>query len=122
MSKRKRYRKLRNAQIKDNIKAFAANRRQKSDERKDQARKDELLKARFLYETFKKELCSEGARADIVFQKIEAFKKLLKETVKDPYTRRTILAEVNMAEIKFLAVYGRSGRTPPQPPGNPSAN
>lgn len=120
--RKRRYRKLRDKQIKNNLAAMSQRRRAKADELKDRKRKAELVEARMLYERFKAELCSQGATADIIYQKIEAFKKRLKETVKDDHIRRTILAEVNYAEVKFLAVYGKSGRTPPQPPVNPSAN
>lgn len=126
MSKRKRYRKVRDQAVKDNLREMMARRRAKAKEEREQAVRDELMKGRMLYEAFKDEMCKEGAYAPDIIQRFEAFKKMLKRKIKNKDVLRAMLAEASYAEIKFVSVYGpRGNKAPsrlPEPPVEPGRN
>lgn len=110
MSKRKRYRRLRNEAVKNNLREFSKHRREKHEEREASDAKEQLGRARLMYETFKSELTSEARTAPQVIADFEAFKDVIKKIVKHEHTRRVILDEINFAQLKFIAAYGPKGQ------------
>lgn len=140
MSKRKRYRRLRNKVMKDNLKLFEANRRAKRQAREAEELNEQLGRARLMYETFKTELCSEDRTPQQVIAAFEAFKDVIKKVVKEKHARTVILNEIHMGEVRFIEAYGpksdaqkaqwraeakrlrTSNRRPPEEPVKPVNN
>lgn len=94
-------------EIKDNTALFAKNRKREKAEKAADRRKGELLRARELYDAWQKEFVKEGCFADQVSARFEAFRRLLRERVKDRDVRRVIIGELHWAEVKFIAAYGQ---------------
>lgn len=108
MSKRKRYRKLRNNAVKNNLAAFSANRRKHREEREAADAREQLGRARLLYDTFKKAMCEDGVAlsAPQVIARIEALKDAMRKVVKNKHTLKTLIDEIIFNEVKFLVAFG----------------
>lgn len=140
MSKRKRYRALRNKAIKDNQKEFAKHRRAQRDEREAAEAHEQLGRVRLIYEEWKVMLVEEakkhprGLSAPQIITAVEVLKDSVRKVIKDKYTLQSVLSEVGFNEVKFIAAYGpkseaqkaewraeakrlrTSNRKPPEPP------
>lgn len=106
MSRRKRYRKLRNKAVRDNTKLFAQNRQKHREEREASSAHEQLGRARLLYERFKSELASAARTPPQIIADFEAFKDAIRKVVKHAHARKVILDEISWAQTKFLAAYG----------------
>jgi len=113
MANRKRTRKLKNTEIKNNLRAFSDAHKKHKREREEAEMKEQLGRARLLYDEFKRAMTESGPAKtwDEILVALEALKDAIKKVCKNKFVRNAMMREVNLAEHRFLTVYGPKSKT-----------
>lgn len=136
MSRRKRHRKLRNREVKNNLRLMAKTRQKKRNEEEAREEKEDLRRACEMFEVFKSELCSEQRTGPQIIADFEAFRDVIKKVVKSKYVVSVVMDLIDKQEAKFIAAYGPKSeaqkaawhaeakklRKPPEEPVKPENN